>query len=292
MELRIDGLKKSYGTKTALSDFTGVLSEGVYGLLGPNGAGKSTFMNLLAGNLKPDAGSISCDGKDIYRMGKAFREILGFMPQQQGLYKNFTGIRFLSYMAALKGMTRAEAKRQIPKAAEMVHLSDVLDQRLGGYSGGMKQRILIAQALLNHPKVLILDEPTAGLDPSERIRIRNIISGISADKIVIWATHVVSDVESIAKEVIFLKKGCIAAWDRPGELLKNLEGKVFELLVSEDKAAQVQKEYLVSNITLSSEGMRIRVISETKPKDYPCLAVSPNLEEEYLYMFEAGKEPL
>lgn len=290
MELKIDHLQKRYGANVALSDFTGTLSAGVYGLLGPNGAGKSTLMNLIAGNLKPDAGSIRFDGKDIGQMGKEFRSILGFMPQQQGVYPGFTGSRFLFYIAALKGLPKARAKEQIREAAELVHLSDQLGQKLMTYSGGMKQRILIAQALLGEPKVLILDEPTAGLDPSERIHIRNVISRVSRDKIVIWATHVVSDIESIAREVIFLKKGQIAAWDRPQKLLYGLVGKVFELVVPEEAAEAVQEKYLVSSLTFSAEGMRIRIVSEEEPKEYPFQAVPPTLEEEYLYRFGAGKE--
>lgn len=288
MELNIDRLQKSYGTNIALSDFTGVFSAGVYGLLGPNGAGKSTLMNLIAGNLKPDAGSIRYDGADISRMGKNFRAILGVMPQQQGLYPGFTGLRFLSYMAALKGMPKSRAKEQIREVSEIMHLSNRLGQKLGTYSGGMKQRILIAQALLGNPKVLILDEPTAGLDPAERIHIRNIISGVSQDKIVIWATHVVSDIESIAREVILLKEGHIAAWDRPQKLLYDLIGKVFELVVPEEAIKDIQDRYLISNLTLSSDGIRVRIISEQEPEDYPFQTVPPTLEEEYLYKFGTG----
>lgn len=290
MELRINGLSKSYGATKALCNFTGTLSEGIYGLLGPNGAGKSTLMNILAGNLKQDGGCILFDGRDIRELGREFRSLLGFMPQQQGLYESFTGIRFLSYMAALKGMSKQEARLQIQEAAKRVHLTEVLNQKLGAYSGGMKQRILIAQAMLNHPKILILDEPTAGLDPKERIHIRNIISEISEDRIVLWATHVVSDVESIAKEILMLKRGKLVAMDTPRNLLREIQGKVFELLISSAQVAQVQKKYLISNLTLSPEGMLVRVLAEEKPEGYPCREVPPALEEEYLYVFAGEGE--
>lgn len=289
MELKIEGLNKSYGPTRALRDFTATLTPGVYGLLGPNGAGKSTLMNMIAGNLKPDTGSIQYNGRDIYRLGKEFRSVLGYMPQQQGLYDSFTGFRFLSYMAALKGMSKGEAKEQIMEAARMVHLTDVLNRRLGGYSGGMKQRILIAQAILGRPEILILDEPTAGLDPKERIHIRNLISGISANKIVLWATHVVSDVEAIAREIILVKEGVLLAKDTPQNLLRNIQGKVFELVVSQEEVEHVQSQYLVSNLTLTSEGMLVRILSEQEPEGFPYEPVSPTLEEEYLYVFAAGR---
>lgn len=290
MELKIEGLNKSYGPTRALRDFTATLTPGVYGLLGPNGAGKSTLMNMIAGNLKPDTGSIQYNGRDIYRLGKEFRSVLGYMPQQQGLYDSFTGFRFLSYMAALKGMSKGEAKEQIMEAARMVYLTDVLNRRLGGYSGGMKQRILIAQAILGRPEILILDEPTAGLDPKERIHIRNLISGTSANKIVLWATHVVSDVEAIAREIILVKEGILLAKDTPQNLLRNIQGKVFELVVSQEQVEHVQSQYLVSNLTLSSKGMLIRILSEQEPEGYPYEPVPPTLEEKYLYVFAAGRE--
>ena len=195
MILEIQNLTKSYGKHMALNQVSLSLTPGVYALLGPNGAGKSTLMNLIAGNIRQDYGKICYDGKTTEALGREFRRILGFMPQQQGLYENFTAYRFLSYMASLKGMSRAKAAKEIEWALEMVHLADNRNQRLGAFSGGMKQRVLMAQAIMNDPEILILDEPTAGLDPKERIRIRNIISEIAMDKIVIFATHVVSDIE-------------------------------------------------------------------------------------------------
>ena len=209
MELMLSGVTKNYGHFTALQDFTYVFKEEVYGLLGPNGAGKSTLMNLITGNLSPDRGEILLDGKNIKDLGISYLKHIGFVPQQQNLYPTFTGKRFLYYMAALKGMDKKRADLEIPEILNMLNLTKQQDKKIREYSGGMKQRLLIGQALLDHPSILIFDEPTAGLDPKERIGIRNIISGFSEDRIVIFATHVVSDVEKAATEVLFLKDGLL-----------------------------------------------------------------------------------
>ena len=200
MELNIESLTKHYGDLCALEDFTVCLRPGVYGLLGPNGAGKSTLMNLLTDTVKREAGSIRYNGKEILELGRGYRALVGYMPQQQGYYEEFTVGRFLLYyMAALKGLSRSKARGEITEFLEVVGLSDCLHKKMGSLSGGMRQRILLVQALLGSPKVLLLDEPTAGLDPEERIRIRNYISAIATERIVLLATHVVSDVESIAR---------------------------------------------------------------------------------------------
>lgn len=209
MELMLSGVTKNYGHFTALQDFTYVFKEGVYGLLGPNGAGKSTLMNLITGNLSPDRGEILLNGKSIKDLGISYLKHIGFVPQQQNLYPTFTGKRFLYYMAALKGMDKKRADLEIPEILNMLNLTKQQDKKIREYSGGMKQRLLIGQALLDYPSILIFDEPTAGLDPKERIGIRNIISGFSEDRIVIFATHVVSDVEKAATEVLFLKDGLL-----------------------------------------------------------------------------------
>lgn len=209
MELMLSGVTKNYGHFTALQDFTYVFKEGVYGLLGPNGAGKSTLMNLITGNLSPDRGEILLNGKSIKDLGISYLKHIGFVPQHQNLYPTFTGKRFLYYMAALKGMDKKRADLEIPEILNMLNLTKQQDKKIREYSGGMKQRLLIGQALLDHPSILIFDEPTAGLDPKERIGIRNIISGFSEDRIVIFATHVVSDVEKAATEVLFLKDGLL-----------------------------------------------------------------------------------
>lgn len=285
MALELNELTKRYGAKTALDRVSLRLEQGVYGLLGPNGAGKSTLMNILSGNLSADSGSVTYGGVDIAKLGRDYRAVLGFMPQQLGLYQQFTGFRFLSYIAALKGMDRRRAAQEIEEIAALVNLSDVLHRRVGAYSGGMKQRLLIAQAVLNSPEILILDEPTAGLDPKERIRIRNLISEISSDKIVLLATHVVSDVESIGREVILLKKGRVVKQDTPQNLLASLRGRVYELTISPEQLAQVEREFLVSNVSVELDRFRVRVVADQEPQGYACCEAAPTLEEEYLYVF-------
>lgn len=285
MALELNELTKRYGAKTALDQVSLRLEQGVYGLLGPNGAGKSTLMNILSGNLSADSGSVTYGGVDIAKLGRDYRAVLGFMPQQLGLYQQFTGFRFLSYIAALKGMDRRRAAQEIEEIAALVNLSDVLHRRVGAYSGGMKQRLLIAQAVLNSPEILILDEPTAGLDPKERIRIRNLISEVSSDKIVLLATHVVSDVESIGREVILLKKGRVVKQDTPKNLLASLRGRVYELTISPEQLAQVEREFLVSNVSVELDRFRVRVVADWEPQGYACCEAAPTLEEEYLYVF-------
>lgn len=288
MELRIENLTKSYGNKIALDDFTATLTDGIYGLLGPNGAGKSTMMKILTENLCPDRGRILVNGVPRGQMGAAYRELLGYVPQQQGMYPHFTARRFLSYVAALKGMSREQAREEIQSVAAMVNMEAYLDKRLGTFSGGMKQRILIAQAILNSPKILILDEPTAGLDPKERIRIRNLISRISMDRIVILATHVVSDVEFIAKEILMLKNGHLLSQLRPSQLLQQMKGKVFEIPVTQSQLETIQEQYSVSNIRKDEwDQIWVRVVTDQLPPESHVQEVSPTLEDVYLYTFES-----
>ena len=286
MELKIENLTKAYGKKVALRDFSATLPSGIYGLLGPNGAGKSTMMKIITENLSADKGRILVDGIPADKLGADYRALLGYMPQQQGMYPHFTARRFLTYIAALKGMDKKTAAYEVEKAAAMVNMSDVLDKRLGTYSGGMKQRILIAQAILGSPKILILDEPTAGLDPKERIRIRNLISQISMDRIVILATHVVSDIEYIAKEIIMLKNGSLVSQLRPGQLVQQMKGRVFEVCVEESQVEAMQASYLVGNIRKDEdEKIWVRVIDDEKPQG-TVQEVMPTLEDVYLYTFE------
>lgn len=207
MVLELKNITKKYGEKTALKNVSLEFTEGIYGLLGPNGAGKSTMMNIITGNLKPDGGKTLCDGTEIHLMGWRYRDLLGYAPQQQGLYDTFSGRRFLAYMATLKNIPRKEIKAETERVLSYVNLSDAAKKPIGAYSGGMKQRILIAQAILGDPKIVVLDEPTAGLDPKERVRIREKIRDISGDKIILVSTHVVSDIQSIAKEIVLLKNG-------------------------------------------------------------------------------------
>ena len=218
--LEIKHINKSFGTKQALSNISLSLEPGIYGLLGPNGAGKSTLMNIMTDNLHPDSGVVLWNGKSIFTNNRDYRKIVGYAPQQQGLYDSFTGRRFLSYMGALKEMKKSEAEKEIERVAGLVNLTARLEDKIKSYSGGMKQRLLVAQALLGEPEFIILDEPTAGLDPKERVRVREALHSLAEDKIILVATHVVSDVESIAKKIIILQSGKIVAQGQPEELVE------------------------------------------------------------------------
>lgn len=218
--LELNSLTKSYRGKRALNGVSLRLDNGLYGLLGPNGAGKTTLMNIITDNLSPDGGEVLWDGVPALKLGAKFRELLGFMPQQQGLYEAFTGRRFLCYMAALKQIPKKRVPAEIDRVAALVHLTDELDKRLSAYSGGMKQRVLIAQAVLGDPKLLILDEPTAGLDPKERVRMRRLISELARGRVVLLATHVVSDIENVADEIILLKAGEVVRIAPPAQLIE------------------------------------------------------------------------
>ncbi len=207
--LELCGITKRYGDKLALDQVSLKLDAGIYGLLGPNGAGKSTLMNIITGNCRPTAGQVNWEGKDIRALGADYRSLLGYAPQQQGLYDSFTGRRFLSYMAALKGIPGRRQRAELERVLDYVNLREAAGRAIGTYSGGMKQRILIAQAMLGNPRLIVLDEPTAGLDPKERVRIRERIAALSGDRVILVSTHVVSDIEPIAKEVILIKEGHI-----------------------------------------------------------------------------------
>lgn len=286
MELKLEHIWKSYnkGKTYAVADFHQSFTPGIYGILGQNGAGKSTLMSMITDNIKADKGEISYNGIKIQKLGEKYRSIVGYMPQQQGLYEDFTGEKFLWYMAALKGMKRKEAAIKIEEMITLVNLKEVCSQKIKSYSGGMKQRILIAQALLNNPEILIMDEPTAGLDPMERIRIRNFISEISKNKIVFLATHVVSDVESISKEILIMKKGKVVRWGKPGELLANMERKVFDVLVTEEEKHWYETNgYQIANITFTAEQMCLRIVSDILPSKGKVVKARASLEEVYLY---------
>lgn len=283
--LEIRKLDKHYKSVHALKEFNYKFSDGVYGLLGPNGAGKSTLMNLLTDNLKADSGEILWNDTPIQTMGQSYLKLVGYMPQQQNLYRNMTGIGFLYYMSSLKGLTKREADSQIPKLLEMVNLSAEGKTKMGYYSGGMKQRILIAQSLLGNPKILIMDEPTAGLDPKERIRIRNIISEVSFQRIVIVATHVVSDIEFIAKDVLMMKKGEIAEHGAPEELVHLLDGKLFEIETDREGMRNLEKEYRIANLSREYDKIYVRAIGDKVPEKYIYSCPKPNLEDVYLYRF-------
>lgn len=277
MQLKINNVNKSYGSIKALNDFDMNLKPGIYGLLGANGSGKSTLLNIISQNLKADSGTVELEpAQDIL-------EVLGFMPQQQALYRDMSARAFLHYMAKLKKVKNAHV--QVEDLLEAVNLADIGHKKMKGFSGGMKQRVLLAQALLGNPKVLLLDEPTAGLDPVERIRIRNLISSFSTNKIIILATHVVSDIEYISNQVILLKKGNIIGCKPISEWLHDIQDKVFEMQVNETELENLQKKYLVGNIFHSVDGVMARVISDERPSNN-ARNVNPNLEDVYLYYNE------
>lgn len=306
MKLELMNLKKTYSTVQALKGINYIFETGIYGILGANGAGKSTMINLITDNVardKKDGGSIlfskeNEDPKDILKLGKDFRAVVGYMPQQQGFYEDFSPRAFLKYMAEIKGVkarkivedngniTTKKVSQQIDELLEIVNLTSVANKRIGGFSGGMKQRVLLAQALLGNPKILILDEPTAGLDPKERISIRNYIAELSKNKIILFATHVVSDIECIADKVLLLKKGEIIVDGTPSELIEAMAGKVGEIKCSLDEVEELQSKYKIGNIRQRKDGLALRIVGDELPEEAILTDDDIDLEDVYLYYFE------
>ncbi len=295
MELQLEHLSKTYGTVQALKDISYTFKPGIYGILGANGAGKSTMINLITDNVARDkgsaGGSILYDGQDILKLGSRFRGIIGYMPQQQGFYDDFSPKAFLRYMAEIKGIKGKNekgqtVKEQIDELLEVVNLTGVAYKKIGGFSGGMKQRVLLAQALLGDPDILILDEPTAGLDPKERIAIRNYIAELSRNKIILFATHVVSDIECIADYVLLLKKGEIIAMGTPVELIEKMHGKVAEITCTLDEVGKLQEKYHIGNIRQRKNGIALRLVGDELPDEAVMVDENIDLEDVYLYYFE------
>ncbi len=295
MELQLEHLSKTYGTVQALKDISYTFKPGIYGILGANGAGKSTMINLITDNVARDkgsaGGSILYDGQDILKLGSRFRGIIGYMPQQQGFYEDFSPKAFLRYMAEIKGIKGKNengqtVKEQIDELLEVVNLTGVAYKKIGGFSGGMKQRVLLAQALLGDPDILILDEPTAGLDPKERIAIRNYIAELSRNKIILFATHVVSDIECIADYVLLLKKGEIIAMGTPVELIEKMHGKVAEITCTLDEVGKLQEKYHIGNIRQRKNGIVLRLVGDELPDEAVMVDENIDLEDVYLYYFE------
>lgn len=288
MELSIDRLIKQYGKKIAVDCVSASFQPGLYGLLGANGAGKTTLMRMLCAVLESTSGEVLLDKREVTAMGADYRNILGYLPQEFGYYPSYTAVDFLLYIAALKGIPRNIAKKRVAELLEVVGLETVAGKRLKTFSGGMKQRVGIAQALLNQPKILILDEPTAGLDPKERVRFRNLLADYAGDKIVILSTHIVSDIEAIADKVLLMKKGRFILQGTIPELIRKADGKVWELTVFPEEARKWQNESVVANLRHEGDQVVLRILSDTIPdgRAVPCEA---SLEDMYLYYFGEEK---
>ena len=285
MRLEIRNLTKTYGNVTALDNFNAVLGEGIYGVLGPNGAEKSTLINILTDNIRRDAGEILLDGQEVLKMGAAYRRIVGYMPQEQVFYPQFTLLEFLKYMALVKGLDHKDkaVRTQIEELLEELHLADAAKRKLGGFSGGMKRRAVLAQALLGNPGIIILDEPTAGLDPKERIAMRNLISRLAEGRIVILATHIASDIECIADRVLLIKHGMLIKNENPFALLDEVRGHIRRIYCKREELAAYQKQYRMSNCIQTKDGLTLHVIDPDYEGDK---MVDATLEDVYLYYFE------
>ncbi len=274
-------LSKAYKGVQALKAFNLKLTPGILGLLGPNGAGKSTLMRMLATITKPTEGTILWNGRDVVKDPEALRSVLGYLPQDFGVYPNLSAQEFLEYMAAIKGLSGEKARRRISDLLDLVNLRDAARRPLGGYSGGMRQRVGIAQALLNDPQLLIVDEPTVGLDPEERVRFRNLLSDLSGERIVILSTHIVSDVESTATDIAIISKGQLKARARPEQLLKQMEGSVWEWMTASQELPALKQQFLVSGTIRRMDGVEVRAVCEARPCS-GAQPVTPNLEDVYL----------
>ena len=273
--------KRYGGGNWALRNFTLNLGPGVLGLLGPNGAGKTTLMSILATITRATEGTVLWNGVDLASSPDQLRTTLGYLPQDFGVYPNLNSVEFLEYLAAVKGLNAAISRRRIDELLNLVNLTDVRKRPLGAFSGGMKQRVGIAQALLNDPQLLIVDEPTAGLDPEERVRFRNLLSELSGERIVILSTHIVSDVEATATDIALISQGTLIAHASPEELLREVEGKVWEWILPSAELNTARQQYLISNTARRSDGVHARVLGNTPPAG--AAPVTPNLEDAYLY---------
>ena len=285
MELCIDRLTKQYGYKLAVDRVDLELHRGVYGLLGANGAGKTTLMRMLCGILTPTSGEIRWGGREIGSLGEEYRSLLGYLPQDFGYYPEFTAEKFLLYLAALKGLGKVQAGQKMLELLDLVGLSEERKHKIRTFSGGMKQRLGIAQALLNDPEILILDEPTAGLDPKERVRFRNLISACARDRIVLLSTHIVSDVEYIAGEILIMKEGRLIHRGAPDAITHEIDGKVWECRVDPARAEELCSRYNVGNLKNVGNKTILRIIKDEKPME-EAVPAEASLEDLYLYYFQ------
>ena len=289
MRLSIEAVSKRYGADVwALRDFSLELGPGIVGLLGPNGAGKSTLMRLLATIARPTSGRVTWNGVDIAKDPDSLREVLGYLPQDFGVYPHLNPVEFLEYLAAAKGLRSGDARRRIDELLELVNLVDARRRPLGSFSGGMRQRVGIAQALLNDPELLIVDEPTAGLDPEERVRFRNLLSDLAADRIVLLSTHIVSDVEATAGEIVLIAHGRQVARGTPEAILASADGRVWEWTIPSAELASARQSLMVSGILRRGDSVQVRVVSDSSP-GAGALRVPPTLEDAYLFQIWAAR---
>lgn len=284
MELSLNQITKKYGTKNVVNEISTTLDSGVYGLLGANGAGKTTLMRMISAILEPSAGEILFDKENILKMGAEYRSVLGYLPQDFGYYPNSSAKDFLLYIATLKGISSKAAKIKAQELLDILGLSDVANKKIKTYSGGMKQRLGIAQALLNDPQILILDEPTAGLDPKERVKFRNLISSLAQNRIVILSTHIVSDVEAIADKVFLMKYGQFVSEGTIQDLIDEVQGHVWELAINPKEADTWEEKMTVANLRREGNCTILRIISEESPSE-SAICVPATLEDLYLYHF-------
>ena len=281
--LELKNISKKYGKVTALKSVNITLGSGIYALLGPNGSGKSTMMNIISGILPPTEGEILYNGQGIRSLGTAYRERIGYMPQYPGMYPSFTVRDFLLYMSELKGLPRGN-EGEVDYILRRVELDDCVDRKISALSGGMKQRLSLAQAVLGSPEIIILDEPTAGLDPKQRIAVRNFISETASDRTVLWATHIVPDIEGIAREVIILKQGEVTDIAAPEKLIQKMSGKVWRVRVEHNAAEEFRKKYRICSTVPDGDGLMLRLLSEGQPCE-GAVPLVPTLEDYYLSIF-------
>ncbi len=289
MILHIERVNKTYkGNVHALNDLTVDVKPGILGLLGPNGAGKSSLMRILATITKATSGTVKWNDTDISKTPNVLREVLGYLPQDFGVYPNLNAVEFLEYMAAIKGLDSSHSRKRIDELLDVVNLSDMRKRPLGGYSGGMRQRIGIAQALLNNPQLLIVDEPTAGLDPEERVRFRNLLSDLSGERIVILSTHIVSDVEATATEIAIVSQGRLLVHGSPESLLRSVEGRVWEWTVPTAELPALKQRYNISSSVRRTDGVKVRAVADTSPSA-DAQKVTPGLEDAYLSVITSAR---